>query len=91
MRSHVNGGQSSRSFRSRLNVVNSLLLLPSVASKLFGYIGGCDVRFYFSLAVSGSIGDTFGLTNARRHRSKILSSKIKIRSLILKVFSFVYV
>ena len=53
------------------------------------------LHIYFSLAVSGSIGDIFEFTNLRSYSSKseffMFSSKINVRVLILKDFSFVYV
>ena len=51
-------------------------------------------RFYFSLAVLGSIGDKFGFTNLRiialNPSLTMFSSKINVRDLLLKEVSFVY-
>ena len=53
------------------------------------------LHFYFSLGVSGSIGDTFEFTNLRRYRSKSeffdVFKQDKCPSLDLKEFSFEYV
>ena len=94
------GGEASTwSFRSRPSLIETFLqslFLPSVTSKLFGYIRSCNVRLLLFICCFG-----FDWWRIRTYNSQdfialnpgfmMFSSKINARNLILKEFLFVYV